>query len=773
MAIKQEMGASSGLDPLDPLDPLSNAEFWHASPSFEMMNSPKVSPASTVMTHTPSVGGQQSSNSEVSYNNVLSENAIEALQKQQDQNKLIHLDPIPDFKDKSEVKPWLQKIFYPQGIEIVIERSDSMKIVFKCKAVKKARSGVAAAAAAASSGSGVAGSSGHFLGCAYVGMNTNPMLNKGSSKKKDGSGNNARCKDEKCGGDGSCENSGANDANTAENATASSNSNSNSTTSTGKKKRVTDPYNSCPFRVRATFSLKRKKWNIVVINNVHTHPLRFNPDSEDYKKFKKGLYDSGDIETVKKFDELEYRTKSNLPIDLSPIPCDCGLTQEIQSFNIVLPTTNIIASTSRAGSSDANTVSKPKKCKNSLKKKSKKLRLKNTKQKLQQDIESNSAHTSATGTPLGNVPNTLNLQFDVNMDLGVQSTSGSNMNSSVVLTPQENIYSHDFFPNTASSQRNDSPNFSNLNPSYFNTENEIDFTELFSKPLPHFKNNQQPVPQSHDAIPLSFSHKPSNSGIPETHHSQAQGRHMLYQNVDSTPSTHSSPSMNVMTTGKNSMTITPALNTATAATGPTQSSVPLYSSDISKEQIQDFVDMNQIFGTSEYSKDRNSNSNTPNSVIPGRSLNFQHSRLPTSNQHQNQSAICEINNYDVCANDFGQCGGVGAGVETNSHSNTNSITLTTSSMGNGINSSVHGYDIPIKTELTSNPQEYISNVLNTDFNELKLSQDEQHQQQGGMNNLGSQSNYNYQLMFDEELNQPQQTTHNPHTLWEEPHGFLQ
>lgn len=104
-----------------------------------------------------------------------------------------------------------------------------------------------------------------------------------------------------------------------------------------KKKRSVSRFNICPFRIRATYSLKRKKWNIVVINNTHSHPLKFNPDSEEYKKFKLKLREDGDLEAIKKFDELEYKTRKNLPIQSSMIPCDCGLTNEIQSFNIVLP----------------------------------------------------------------------------------------------------------------------------------------------------------------------------------------------------------------------------------------------------------------------------------------------------------------------------------------------------------------------------------------------------------------------------------------------------
>lgn len=184
-----------------------------------------------------------------------------------DQNKLIHLDPIPDFKDKSEIKPWLQKIFYPQGIEIVIERSDNIKVVFKCKAARRGKN----------------------------------AREKGSIPPVDTS--------------------------------------QASSSPSQKKKRSVSRFNTCTFRIRATFSLKRKKWNIVVLNNTHSHPLKFNPHSDEYKKFKAKLKEDGDWEAVKKFDELEYRTLSNLPIQTSLIPCDCGLTNEIKSFNIVLPST--------------------------------------------------------------------------------------------------------------------------------------------------------------------------------------------------------------------------------------------------------------------------------------------------------------------------------------------------------------------------------------------------------------------------------------------------
>lgn len=203
-----------------------------------------------------------------------------------DQNKFIHLDPIPDFKDRSEIKPWLQKIFYPQGIEIVIERSDSIKVVFKCKAAKR-------------------------------GKNTRASE---SPHEPFNVPNEPEVKGKK------------------------------------KKKRSVSRFNTCPFRIRATYSLKRKKWSIVVVNNCHSHPLKFNPDSEEYKKFKQKLRQDDDWEAIKKFDELEYRTRSNLPIESSLIKCDCGLTEEIASFNIVLPSTKH----SSASSSSSTLVKKPK-----------------------------------------------------------------------------------------------------------------------------------------------------------------------------------------------------------------------------------------------------------------------------------------------------------------------------------------------------------------------------------------------------------------------------
>ena len=127
-----------------------------------------------------------------------------------------------------------------------------------------------------------------------------------------------------------------------------------------------------------------------------------------------------------------------------------------------------------------------------------------------------------------------------------------------------------------------------------------------------------------------------------------------------------------------------------------------------------------------------------------------------------------------------------------------------------------------KPDYDAQSQEYISNVLNSDFNELRLSQSqhnqgEQHHQQHmqqqrrhqhqmqnqqqqqmqqqqqqqqlhdqhnplheilplkeeEIEELVANSEYNYHLQFNNDLDQPQQATHNPQMLWDEPHGFFQ
>lgn len=170
-----------------------------------------------------------------------------------DENKLIHLDPVPQFTEKLDIKIWLQKMFFPMGIDIVIERSDKSKIIFKCK-----------------------------------------PSDYRSHEPKEFRGDEPE----------------------------------------DPKRRV------CPFRVRSTFSAQLKKWNIVIINNGHSHDLKFNPHSDEYAKFKKNLRDRNDVATLKEFEELEYKYKLNLPMESllpgsSIISCDCGLTKEIKTLNNV------------------------------------------------------------------------------------------------------------------------------------------------------------------------------------------------------------------------------------------------------------------------------------------------------------------------------------------------------------------------------------------------------------------------------------------------------
>lgn len=334
--------------------------------------------------------------SDTNYNNVLSDNAIESIRRLRNQNKLIHLDPIPDFKDKNEIKPWLQKIFYPQGIEIVIERSDRIKVIFKCKASKRSK---------------IQG-------------------NKRADRIQSDDDSSTILK-------------------------------KNSTPSTSrKKKRAVSRFNTCPFRVRATFSLKRKKWSIVVINNGHSHPLEFNPNSDDYNKFKNHLRENKDWDTLKKFDELEYRTKFNLPTEMIPISCECGLTQEFEFFDVVLPSNKLITTTSVA----PNSIS------------------------LETCISGTNHFTSQN--PKSKACNLIyksKTSPQVNIDL-----SDSTMRTKAYEGDQTN---------------NSLIGLNDIN-SVQNDVNEIDFTELFLKPLLHSKNQGSSVVRPKGTI---VSHQLQNS----------------------------------------------------------------------------------------------------------------------------------------------------------------------------------------------------------------------------------------------------------------------
>ncbi|CEP62449.1 uncharacterized protein LALA0_S05e05908g [Lachancea lanzarotensis] len=320
-----------------------------------------------------------------SLNNLLSENALESIKRQRAQNKLIHLDPIPEFKDRKEIKTWLQKIFYPQGIEIVIERSDKIKVVFKCKASKRGRTS---------------------------------------------------------------RTSGAHDDSTPDELPESPQAAKRILQQSKLKKRSVSPYNTCPFRVRATYSLKRKKWNIVVMNNGHSHPLKFNADSEDYKNFKNVLREEQDWDAVRKFDELETRARFNLPIEPEAIPCDCGLTQEIKSFDIVLPTSEGV------NKNVDKTVSKPA-------------------HKSQQPRKNkNFAHLLSRNT----MPHGWDSVSVVSPDSGCDQRGKSNVAMETGLPASQLV----------------DPSGTSWDPDNFiAATEEIDFTELFLKPLPRVK--QEPM----------------------------------------------------------------------------------------------------------------------------------------------------------------------------------------------------------------------------------------------------------------------------------------
>jgi hypothetical protein len=47
------------------------------------------------------------------------------------------LTPVPDFKSRDDIKPWVMEKMEPRGINLVIERSDASKVVFKCKNIHR------------------------------------------------------------------------------------------------------------------------------------------------------------------------------------------------------------------------------------------------------------------------------------------------------------------------------------------------------------------------------------------------------------------------------------------------------------------------------------------------------------------------------------------------------------------------------------------------------------------------------------------------------------
>ncbi|GME96829.1 unnamed protein product [[Candida] boidinii] len=122
------------------------------------------------------------------------------------------------FEDKHLIKPWLQSKLVHKGINIVIERSDDTKIVFKCK-------------------------------------NTN--LN----------GKNRRYKKRKLSKKDDSEFKQEDNNEDNYNKESSVEGEDEDGDAILKNKR------SCPFRIRANFSLRAKKWSIVIVNDQHNHPL--------------------------------------------------------------------------------------------------------------------------------------------------------------------------------------------------------------------------------------------------------------------------------------------------------------------------------------------------------------------------------------------------------------------------------------------------------------------------------------------------------------------
>ncbi|AOA61243.1 Transcription factor [Komagataella phaffii CBS 7435] len=121
------------------------------------------------------------------------------------------------FDDKLLIKPWLQSQLIVKGINIVIERSDDSKIVFKCK------------------NSGVCGTDeDHVHFAIKQRKRANRVKGLSVSEKED-----------------------------------------NERFISSEKKKLKDlrKKHNCPFRIRANFSLRSKKWSIVVVNDEHNHPL--------------------------------------------------------------------------------------------------------------------------------------------------------------------------------------------------------------------------------------------------------------------------------------------------------------------------------------------------------------------------------------------------------------------------------------------------------------------------------------------------------------------
>lgn len=118
----------------------------------------------------------------------------------------------PMFDDRTQIKSWIQNRLIPLGILIVIERSDDSKIVFKCKSYRYSSGFKKIRQKRVSKKQKLLWKEKGLV-----------HLEESLKKIKDNQNNNAT---------------------------------------------------SCPFRIRANFSVRVNKWTIVILNHEHNHPLR-------------------------------------------------------------------------------------------------------------------------------------------------------------------------------------------------------------------------------------------------------------------------------------------------------------------------------------------------------------------------------------------------------------------------------------------------------------------------------------------------------------------
>lgn len=119
------------------------------------------------------------------------------------------LGPPPVFKSREEIKPWIYSKLHKRGIHLVIERSDTSKVVFKCKNIHK-KSVNCALANSSRSGS-------------LVSIASIPTNNGKKTKSASASSSGAR----------------------------------------------SSPEQTCPFRLRVSHSVKNKQWIVTITKHEH------------------------------------------------------------------------------------------------------------------------------------------------------------------------------------------------------------------------------------------------------------------------------------------------------------------------------------------------------------------------------------------------------------------------------------------------------------------------------------------------------------------------